>query len=354
MGLIEDWIDKIHQGDCMEVLSRMPEESVHMCVSSPPYWAARDYGVEGQIGLEKSVYDYIDAMKSIFREVRRVLRSDGTLWLNIGDVYVGTGDKGDRKDPKYREGRNAQSVALNRKVEGLKPKDMCGIPWRVAFALQHDGWWLRSDNIWHKTNAFPSPVTDRTTTAHEYVFMFSKSQHYFYDADAVREDSLQGVDTGRNKRTVWSIPSEPSRDEHYAAFPQKLVETPILAGTSEKGCCVECGSQVKRVVEVSGGAIGESWNDHKDDLKKGQRSASTSSGYLNDYSRRTTGWSRTCKCSSEETDGCVILDPFMGSGTTALVALKAKRRFVGIELNPKYVKLAEKRIEAELLQQKLF
>ena len=298
--------NKIYQGDVLNVLKTFPDESIHCCVTSPPYWGLRDYGVEGQIGLEKTPEEYVLKMVEVFREVKRVLRKDGTLWLNLGDSYCGTGNKGEYKDPKYLDGRNGQKVALNNKIKGLKAKDLVGIPWMVAFALRADGWYLRQDIIWHKPNPLPESVKDRCTKAHEYIFLLSKSRKYYYDHEAIKEKAVSGTDLGilrskkqamlnpsilkrqkenidsrtagdgnRNKRSVWTVTTKPFKGAHFAVFPEDLIEPCILAGCPEGG---------------------------------------------------------------------IVLDPFMGSGTTALVALKHNRNYIGIELNQEYIKISEKRI----------
>lgn len=291
-------MNKIIAGDSTEIIKRMEVGSVNMCVTSPPYWGLRDYGVDGQIGKEKKPDEYISSLVRVFREVRRVLKDDGTLWLNIGDSYCGTGDKGKNKDNKYPNGRNGQAIALNNRVEGLKKKDLIGIPWRVAFALQQDGWYLRQDIIWNKTNAMPESVRDRCTRSHEYIFLLSKKEKYYFDADAIKEKAKYPFDdrgsrkdvrrktgynsmsgkTGefRNKRSVWTIPTQPFRGAHFAAFPQKLVEPCILAGCPRGG---------------------------------------------------------------------IVLDPFFGAGTTGLVAKRTGRSFIGIELNKEYIEIAKERIE---------
>lgn len=300
----------ILQGDCLEVLKTLPDESVHCCVTSPPYWGLRDYGVDGQLGLEETPEQYVQNMVEVFREVRRVLRRDGTLWLNLGDSYVGTGNKGEYKDPKYTDGRNGQSVAINNKVVGLKPKNLVGIPWRVAFALQADGWYLRSDIIWHKPNPMPESVRDRPTKSHEYIFLLSKNEHYYYDHESVKEPvssstvsrlkqminqqagskranggrktngnmKAVGNTESRNRRSVWTVTTKPFSEAHFAVYPPDLIKPCILAG-----------------------------------------------------------------CPSEGT----VLDPFFGSGTTGVVALQYNRDFIGIELNPQYIEIAERRL-AEL------
>jgi len=316
----------VKQGDVRDILPTLDAGSVQCVVTSPPYWGLRDYGMEGQIGLEPTPEEYVTTMVEVFREVKRVLRDDGTVWLNLGDSYCGTGSKGAYTDPKHPEGRNGQVVAVNAKIEGLKPKDLVGIPWRVAFALQSDGWYLRSDIVWAKGVSFcpdyagsvmPEPVTDRPTKSHEYLFLLTKSARYFYDAESVRETGVEsgwsqqrkrGVNTWkyndtverikstgqnvegstlgdqatRNLRSVWAINPQPYREAHFATFPTALVEP-----------CVKAGS------------------------KKGD----------------------------------TVLDPFAGSGTTGLVAGKLGREFVGIELNADYIRLANERIEGPLFCQ---
>ena len=191
---------RIIQGDCRYMLKTLPSESVHCVCTSPPYWGLRDYGVAGQIGLEPTYAEFVEQMVAVFREVRRVLRGDGTLWLNLGDSYAGTscgeqGQTGQRADRRRPGNPDKNHGASDRNglgsVHGLKPKDLCGIPWRVAFALQADGWWLRQDIIWSKPNPMPESVTDRCTKAHEYLFLLSKSERYFYDAEALREDGSE-------------------------------------------------------------------------------------------------------------------------------------------------------------------
>ena len=180
-------LDIIHTGDCLEILKTLPDDSVHCCVTSPPYYALRDYGMEAQIGRETTPKEYISRLTEVFTEVRRVLRPDGTLWLNISDTYAGKGNQGDFIDPKNPNGRNGQAVALNNKVEGCKPKDMIGIPWMLAFALRDTGWYLRNDIIWMKDNPMPESVKDRCARCYEHIFLFSKSKKYFFDYKAISE-----------------------------------------------------------------------------------------------------------------------------------------------------------------------
>jgi site-specific DNA-methyltransferase (cytosine-N4-specific) len=253
-------------GDSRAILANVSNGVFQTCVTSPPYWSLRNYNIEGQIGLEESLDAYIHSLVEVFEQVRRTLRDDGTLWLNIGDSYTSGGRTWrapDKKNP---------ARAMNTRPdtpEGLKPKDLIGVPWRLAFALQTAGWYLRMDNIWHKPNAQPESVRDRPTRAHEYLFLFSKSERYFYDNQAVRGPN------DRNLRSVWDINTQPNPHAHEAMFPTKLVEP-----------CLALSTRI-------------------DDL---------------------------------------MLDPFIGSGTSGLVALRMKRRFFGIELNPDYAADAERRL----------
>ena len=278
------------------------------CVTSPPYYGLRDYGHEGQIGLEETPGEYIKAMVEVFRCVWDVLEDNGTLWLNIGDSYCGTGSKGDWVDPKNPEGRSGQAVSKTQKLAGYKSKDLIGIPWMLAFALRADGWYLRQDIIWHKPNPMPESVQDRCTKAHEYIFLMSKSSKYYYDHQSIKEASSGGFNKGdgsklakqaivrsggilsggtdkstlgtsaeedRNKRSVWTVTTKPYEGAHFAVFPQDLIEPCILAGAPVGG---------------------------------------------------------------------IVLDPFMGSGTTAQVAQHLGRKYLGCELNEDYKPLQQKRL----------
>jgi DNA modification methylase len=258
-------------GDSHTALRTFPEGIFQTCVTSPPYWSLRDYNIRGQIGLETKVDEYIAALVKVFQEVWRVLRDDGTVWLNIGDSYTSGGRTWrapDRKNPV-----RAMSVRPPT-PEGLKPKDLIGIPWRLAFALQAAGWFLRADIIWNKPNCQPESVKDRPTRSHEYLFLLSKSEKYVYDSNAKRGPN------NRNLRTVWDINTQATHEAHFATFPASLVEPCIGASTRP---------------------------------------------------------------------GDVVLDPFIGSGTTGLVALASNRRFVGIELNPDYVRIAERRLNGAII-----
>ncbi|MCC6346448.1 MAG: site-specific DNA-methyltransferase [Nitrospirales bacterium] len=219
----------ILRGDAYHIVSRLPKESVQCVITSPPYWGLRDYKIDGQIGLEGTLSQFINRLVAVFREVHRILKINGTFWLNIGDGYT-SGNRGWRAPDKKNPAR-AMSVRPDT-PEGLKPKDLLGIPWRLALALQQDGWYLRSDIVWNKPNAMPESVKDRPTRSHEYVFLFTKSENYYYDYTAVLESTDDGKGK-RNKRSVWDINTEPYKDAHFATFPPKLIEPCILAGTKK-------------------------------------------------------------------------------------------------------------------------
>ena len=291
-------------GDCRETMREWARQGVkaQTCVTSPPYYGLRDYGHEGQIGLEETPEQYIAAMVEVFQCVWDVLEDNGTLWLNIGDSYNGSGGQGTKPNimsQEAAEGRGGKAI----KVDGIKPKDMIGIPWMLAFALRADGWYLRQDIIWHKPNPMPESVQDRCTKAHEYIFLLSKSQKYYYDIDAIKEEAhttdasdrnrdesrlnntpgrtrMSGLTTNhyetKNKRSVWTVTTKPYEGAHFAVFPQDLIEPCILAGAPVGG---------------------------------------------------------------------VVLDPFMGSGTTAQVAQHLGRKYLGCELNPAYAELQNKRLQ---------
>ncbi len=340
---------RIVQGSAIEVLRTLPDDSVHCCVTSPPYWGLRDYGVAGQLGLEPTPEEYVARMVEIFREVRRVIR--GTAWVNLGDCYsndtkwggksggknytsAAGGYQGQRvrrgKDCDPKRGAAAPGQPIGRVTSpDLKPKDLVGMPWRIAFALQADGWYLRSDIIWHKPNPMPESVTDRPTKAHEYIFLLAKSEKYYYDADAIKEpaicgdprkpyapgqvdnrgdghargggkirpsflrgvfngkteamapegrNSFRAIEDWRNRRSVWTVPTQPFPEAHFATFPEELIRPCVLAGCPEGG---------------------------------------------------------------------TVIDPFCGSGTTGVVALGLGREFIGIELNPAYCEMARRRIESD-------
>jgi DNA modification methylase len=374
---------RIIQGDCIEGLRTLPDASVHCCVTSPPYWGLRDYGHDGQIGLESTPEAYVARMVEVFREVRRVLREDGTLWLNLGDSYANNGVKdassvggftGERirnLDKRLATGVGNKGVMSSqpRKIpDGLKPKDLCGIPWRVAFALQADGWWLRQDIIWHKPNPMPESVRDRCTKAHEYVFLLTKSERYYYDAEAVSEASVQPERAGklersfstgkpevvlrqdvgrsvmrtetRNRRSVWTVTTKPYSGAHFAVMPPDLVEPCILAGCPEQ-CCPVCGAGYERITQRDRAATrpGKATKTTGDSLVDGNRDPQR---HITTVS--TLGWAPACDCAASSTMPGTVLDPFAGSGTTLAVAAELGRSGIGCELNPEYIALAARRI----------
>ena len=375
---MSDWT--VTTGDCLEVLRSLPDGSVDCCVTSPPYWGLRDYGVDGQLGLEPTPDAYVASMVGIFREVRRVLADHGTLWLNLGDSYTSGGRDGHGTRVGYKQqtnrGMNGDADPVRPgQPDGLKPKDLVGIPWMVAFALRADGWYLRSDIIWAKPNPMPESVTDRPTKAHEYIFLLSKAERYYYDADAVREAysesslgryeypmqdtgkriggrqpgkgyeaenaDIQPNPAGRNRRTVWTVTTEPFPEAHFATYPTALVEPCIRAGCPLQ-VCAECGKPWQRVVEASGESNHGGYRKRAD--APGAEVSATSvfrTGRITE--KRTTGFAPTCSCDAGTRPG-TVLDPFTGSGTTGLVAVREGRSFVGIELNPEYADMARRRI----------
>ncbi len=270
---MKNW--RLIRGDAATVMrERLDADSVDCCVTSPPYWGLRDYGVEGQLGAEDSLEGYIANLVAVFSEVRRVLKPAGTMWLNLGDTYVGGG--GFYPDAPSNRAGAKQTTQKGAKQGGIRPqgilkaKDLVGIPWRIALALQADGWYLRSDVIWNKPNQMPERVKDRPTKAHEYVFLLSVSPQYYYDADAVKEPTVKGSETAyRNRRTVWTVPTKPYRGAHFATFPTALVEPCILAGSPAGGNVLDpfAGSGTVGVACIDHGRffIGvelskESWN----------------------------------------------------------------------------------------------
>jgi DNA modification methylase len=361
----------IYLGDVRNRLSELVDGSVQTCVTSPPYWGLRDYGNGDQIGLEQNPDEYVKQMVEVFREVKRVLSDDGTLWLNLGDSYSGSGkgpagNLGAKNNERHLEHKHSAIVP-----EGLKPKDLVGIPWRVAFALQADGWFLRQDIIWAKPNPMPESVTDRCTKSHEYIFLLSKSAKYYYDNEAIKEPTLTN-DTSirdrdntrlnntpgrthmnglknnnyetRNKRDVWTINTKPFKGAHFAVMPEALVEPCVLAGTSEAGACAMCRKPYVRIIEK--GEIAErETRDHLVNVIPGRDKPSRmQSKHMLAIPKSTVGWSQACDCETSDVVPCTVLDPFTGSGTVAVVSLRLGRSFVGVELNPEYAEIAEKRI----------
>jgi DNA modification methylase len=380
----------IYCGDARAVLPTLAAGSVQTCVTSPPYFGLRRYlsdeheDKQHEIGTEQTPDEYVTALVAVFREVKRVLRDDGTLWLNLGDSYVGGGTAGSAAAFKGKQGTNHGSLNMigpALRISGFKPKNLIGIPWMVAFALRADGWWLRSDIIWNKPSCMPESVTDRPTRSHEYIFLLSKSASYYYDADAIREpwaDDRNGSPgghkqrernrggrtdgfttapqdwiapegrSGRNKRTVWTVPTQPFSGSHFATFPEKLVEPCILAGSSAHGACEVCGAPWARVVEREEG----DWQHRK---ANGATSGSLTNGHNASHGNGTNHtlgqraivgeqWRPTCTCPGTTGSGrSVVLDPFAGSGTVGRVALRHNRAAVLVELNPDYIELQDVR-----------
>jgi len=390
-------------GDCRETLKSLPAQSVQCVVTSPPYYGLRDYGEASQIGLESTPEVYIAKIVEVFREVRRVLRDDGTLWLNIGDSYAGSWGAQSRdryvesNDPSWHGSqiRNHPKRASHTgsiRAAGVKAKDLYGIPWMLAFALRADGWYLRQDIIWNKPNPMPESTRDRCTKAHEYLFLLTKRSTYYFDHEAMKEPStashpagnkkhkyvteyetsnsdehrtkagllkLSGVSWAmRNRRSVWTITTKPFKGAHFATFPPDLIEPCIAAGTSAGGCCATCGSPFVRQV-----AVGDTDVDHQracggavDGSYDGQATkdyAAAKAQNPSDVKRRillgmrekvTTGWTPTCACPPREPVPCVVLDPFGGAGTTGMVAQQHGRNAVLCELNEDYVDIARVRL----------
>jgi DNA modification methylase len=304
------------------------------------------------MGLESTPEEYVAKMVEVFREVKRVLRDDGTLWLNLGDSYASKAQTDNFSDPKAP--RRAPGDRC--RTDCIKPKNLVGIPWRIAFALQADGWYLRSDIIWSKPNPMPESVTDRPTKAHEYIFLLSKSERYYYDAEAIKEEvkwerwgkqtcikdyrGIKPVDIksledrreqGKNKRTVWNISTKPFSEAHFATFPPEIPETCIKAGTSEKGCCPKCGSPWKRITELTGHI-----NKREPAHAPNNCPTKTDSTGWAPTTRTTDKWQPTCSCDIDETIPCTVLEPFAGSGTTLWVAEQLGVDSIGIELSLNY------------------
>jgi len=339
-------------GNSKEILKTMPENLVHTVVTSPPYWQLRDYFADDQLGQESTPEEYVDNLVAICREVKRVLRQDGTFWLNIGDSYNNNSGHTRSKKEWQRKGRlNGSADKKAFKHSTIKTKDLIGMPWKVAFALQNDGWYLRCDIIWKKLNPMPDGAKDRPTRSHEYMFLLSKSPKYFYDYYAVLEetdshpDKIQGFGANdqqgtyrmdqtrkfehygkRNKRSVWSTAVATSGKGHFATYPEKLIDPCVKASTSAKGCCADCSTPWFR------------------NFEKEKVASDNGKGYTLELVDK--GWEKGCKCETNEVNPCIVLDPFNGSGTTGKVALKYDHNYIGIDTNEEYLDVARYNINA--------
>lgn len=391
----------LYAGDSLTVLKELPSESVDCIISSPPYFGLRNYQtatweggikdcdhianpnatkkmgnpefnenrpsreatktvgyykdvcpkcgairIDKQIGIEKTPEEFVAKLVEVFHEAKRVLKPMGLLFLNIGDSYWGGGGTEHAK---------------------LKPKDLIGIPWAVAFALRNDGWYLRQEIIWEKLNPLPESVNDRCSRSHEHVFLLAKSRKYFFDNEAIKEPTAESsrarqksldkpgeydkegiVSETRNKRSVWSTAVSSSRSNHYASFPSNLISPMILGGTSEKGCCSQCGKPVVRMVETQ-----NNWEERKargEPIRHGTSGVSSFDVSVGGFesSSKTIGWEPTCDCGKPFVP-CVVLDPFVGSGTTAAVAKYLGRRYIGIDLKEEYLDISKNRLKQETL-----
>lgn len=399
-----EYINKIFNENCIEGLKKLPDNSVDCCVTSPPYYGLRDYGTEEQIGLEETPEKFVEKLTQVFQEIKRVLKPEGTLWLNLGDSYNGNkrGNTETNKNPK------AVTNNFEKKLwSGAKVKDLIGIPWMVAFALRKDGWYLRQDIIWHKPNPMPESVTDRCTKSHEYIFLLSKESKYYYDAKSIKtqakdpednirrlnqqtwdnkntpdqlrngirprksgnlerktgeergcpEDSTSNVcgsvpweGTMANKKSVWTVTTKPFKEAHFATFPEDLIVDCIKAGCPEF-VCNKCGKARRHIIERVPSIA--------KDCPKGQVAHQARGGTgIHTGTVGKSGGSRIdgysinngltdCGCNEGFSAG-IVIDPFMGAGTTALVARKLNRNYIGFELNKDYIKIAENRIQNEI------
>lgn len=384
--MIKEWVDEVHQGDAVDVLSQMPESSVHTCVTSPPYYGQRDYGEDEQIGLEDTLDEYIQNLVDVGNELQRVLRDDGTWWLNLGDKFAQSGRSNQDKSGTAPDG---QGHSRGHDAGGFRNKQKMFVPHRVAIALQESGWLARNDNVWHKTNALPEPHTDRFATRFEFVFLLANSDDYYFDLDSIREpyakSSIKDFErgygwsdgkyvgdssphseggtndpdrprsesqhpAGKNPGDVWSMSTESFSGSHFAVFPPDLIEKPIKAGCPEQ-VCVECGTPHvrERVVEsreIKGGVHTVPEDERGYSEIQGQ-SQNDRAGLTQPTSVSLGDWEKQCNCETDSTEPGIVIDPFMGTGTTAIVAERFRRRWVGIDLSAEYVDLAGERISTD-------
>jgi DNA modification methylase len=452
-------LNTIANTDALTYLRSLPDGCANCCVTSPPYFGLRDYGIppthwpaveyspmaglapvlvpamDACLGLEPTPDAFVGHIVAVFREVRRAMRKDGTLWLNFGDCYAGSWGAQSRGDfypgtldsvnqnysisaRQIKAAPHTTNTGSLKRTPGLKPKDLVGMPWRVAFALQADGWWLRSDVVWAKPNPMPESVTDRPTKAHEYVFLLSKSERYFYDAEAAKEPAtgnahergdgvnpkaksfgpnsgvmkkhcgnppqdrrpldkqsghgrrhegfnerwkckqnesfsaaVCGLVSSRNARSVWTIATAPFPEAHFATFPEELAKRCIRAGTSERGCCPECGAPLVRMVErlrtldgIPCATLPPMRSISKSAPSSAQGVSHGRTGSISQYN----GFQPTCRCGHTETAPCVVLEPFCGAATVPLVATALGRSWLACELNPAYVEMGNRRLEREV------
>lgn len=374
----------ILQGDSLTQLKTLPDESIDCVMTSPPYWALRDYGVEGQLGLEPTFEEYINKLCDIFDEVKRVLKKTGICWVNLGDTYGGS--KGGGPDSLEREKENKSWTDKSKKFVTRPPKanvpdkSLIMIPFRFAIEMVNRGWILRNNIIWHKRNCMPSSVKDRFTVDFEYLFFFTKSKKYFFEQvlqpTITKDNIIRDRDTtklnntpGRtkmgglkkndydlkNKRTVWSINPKPYKEAHFAVYPEELCETPLKAGCPEF-VCVKCGDPREKIIETDNPS-----KEYEDEMKeeakeKGYTEHSSARLYTSLHAKGKNWKGKSefkgltdCGCNKEFIGG-IVLDPFFGSGTTGIVALKQQKKFIGIELNNEYIEIANKRLKPYLEQ----
>ncbi|WP_233274405.1 DNA-methyltransferase [Natrinema thermotolerans] len=383
MGRIDDWTNNIHQGDAVDTLGEMPDSSVHCAMTSPPYFGLRDYGEDGQIGLEDSLNEYIDALVEVGDELRRVLRSDGSWWLNLGDSYGSKPGWGSQSDDV-----GGHDAAVDHSRSGFQRKSKMLVPHRVAIALQESGWIVRSDAVWSKPNPMPDPAKDRLNETKEFVFHLVPESEYWFDLDAIREPYAQTTKeaaqrgqsksgqkradanspgnhhlsgglhdesksrreqmhpSGKNPGDIFDVSVKSFPEAHFAVYPPELCEKPVKSSCPPK-VCADCGTPYERVTEVVERYVaGGSPN-----LPEGDRGFSDRQGTchadregMTQAKREMKGWDQACDCETESTEPGIVLDPFAGAGTTCLVAKRLGRRFAGIDLNPDYVAMAQKRV----------
>ena len=361
----------LYQGDALTVLRDLPASSVDCVVTSPPYYGLRDYGTEGQYGLESSPAAYVETMRAVFAEVRRVLADDGTLWLNIGDGYSGSATMTGTKSMRQRlNDSHLRNQSIQRGATEMSPKNMLGIPWRVAFALQDDGWTLRNDIIWHKPNAMPESVTDRLSCRYEHVFLLTKNRRYWFDLDPIREPhaevsvarsgrafdgdrqraypgNAQTLDPttfvhpqGRNPGDVWTIPTQPFPGAHFAAMPLALASRCIQAGCTPRRC-ITCGHAPERIVERTRPPELDRPGRAHDIVDQSFQRSNLSGQEWNAWKAanpdRHLGWT---DCGHDNYQAGTVLDPFSGSGTTGLAAARHGCRYIGIDLNAEYLDMS--------------